>query len=256
MLESFEKLIEDAAGEVGLQISDSAGSLNLSHNAERVFSAASVVKLPILCTYFEECNLGNVDPEEVVSIHPDDLASGTGVLRGLPLAAQARLSDLASLMITVSDNSATNMLIERLGMDRINQTCSDLGLASTALQRRMCDFERADAGFDNLMTAADTVRLLEVVLESANAGETWAEEYLKILGAQQFKSKLPYHFPISADFRHKTGERPRYEHDAGVLLHDDRTVVIALFTEGFPTRQSGIEFCQEIGQELALCLAL
>src|SRR5690606_14639683 len=114
----------------------------------------------ILWAFLEQADAGALDPAEWWTLGDHHRVDGTGVLRHLQAGARLTLLDLATLMIVVSDNTATNALIDRLGMASIQVTISRLGLAGTRLGRKMYDFEARARGFENVTCARDIAALL------------------------------------------------------------------------------------------------
>jgi beta-lactamase class A len=160
-------------------------------------------------------------------------------------------------MISVSDNTAANLLIDRLGMDTINGGFRELGLTGTVLGRKMLDFEAKKAGKDNYTTAGDVAVLLETLHSGKNLPVSARNRMMEILSAQKLNSKLPGMIPVldvddvELFLAHKTGELPGNEHDAGVFFFRGRKpVVVSVLTEGLKDRSEGVEFCARIGRIL------
>jgi Beta-lactamase enzyme family len=120
-----------------------------------------LIKLPILAAFWETVEAGRLDPRERVTVSAEALrVEGTGVLKALAPGLQPTWSDLATLMITVSDNVATNLIIDRLGMGPIQSWIDKAGLGETRIERRMMDREAMSAGRGNWTSAADMEAML------------------------------------------------------------------------------------------------
>lgn len=143
----IDSLVTDFPGSVSIVISKAGSSERISIDDERPFIAASLIKLPILWEFFRQCDAGRLDPDEPYRLADADKVQGFGVLRQLASGATLRLIDLATLMIVVSDNTATNLLIDRLGLDAIDNTIRGLGLSGTSLKRKM--FDHSDPMLEN-----------------------------------------------------------------------------------------------------------
>ena len=241
-------------GTAGVVVRDAAGGDTLAHNADRSFPSASLIKLAVLWELYAGASAGRVDPFEVLAYDRSRFVEG-GLLHHVLGGATFRLDDLALLMVSVSDNTAANLLMDRLGMDRINASMRALGLGRTVLGRRMLDFEAKKRGEDNFTSPGDVADLLKRMLSGPELSPEWRARVFDILSAQKLNSKLPAHIPyadvddIEAFLAHKTAELPGCEHDAGVFFHrGNRPVVTVVMTEGIGHRAEGAAFCARIGK--------
>lgn len=224
--------------------------------------AASIIKLLIAWEAHRQAETGALTLDEAVPVPPQQAVGGTGVLHLLSPGAALTWRDLVALMLAVSDNTATNLLIDRLGMDAVNLTAQALGLSATVLQRKMMDFAARAAGRDNFTSAADTARLLTFLvlpslgpgLNSPDAGANRlisaaaCRSLMDILEKQQFNHKLPALLP-GVRCAHKTGELPGLEHDAGVIyLPDGHPLVVAVFTWELRSNAEGVRTIAEVAR--------
>lgn len=209
-----------------------------SLHPEQVFPAASLAKVPILVELARRLEANPRSSERHLtwetrySVTDAACVPSSGVLADLSADLQPTLYDLAHLMITISDNTASNMLLDILGMEAINAAMHDLGLAHTRLERRFMDFKARQAGRDNRTSAADMTRLLTLLATNQLPG---TEVMRKILLRQNENSLLSAYLPEDALFAHKTGALPGLLHDAGVLYrsqnHPHSLVIVALTAE-------------------------
>ncbi|MCC6179395.1 MAG: serine hydrolase [Chloroflexi bacterium] len=214
----------------------------------RHFPSASVIKLSILWTFFEQAERGALNPAEPWTLSVHERAQGSGVLRLLDGGARLTLRDLATLMIVVSDNVATNVLIDRLGLTVISATLDRLGLADTRLQRRMFDFEARERGLDNVTTPTDTAALLLRFARGDGLSDASAACARDILLGQQLNAGLPARLPFGTAVAHKTGGLPGLFHDAGWIEHGGERVVVAAFTDGLANDGDGAAALAAIGE--------
>jgi beta-lactamase class A len=198
---------------------------------EDVVPAASTIKVPILLAALEEVASGRLQLGDRLAV-PARRVGGSGVLQALPGLASLTLADLLTLMIIVSDNAATNVIIELVGMDRINRFCAEQGLVGTVLRRRMMDAEASRQGLENTTTAVDQAILLDAIAEGALLTERLRAFALQTLTAQQFADALPSLLPDGTEVAHKTGELPGVRHDVGIIAaaNGRRAVVAVLVT--------------------------
>src|SRR6478735_1293151 len=128
--------VEAQSGTAGVAIVTPAGE-RFSHNGGKVFRSASTVKIPVMVEIFRLIEQGELDPTDLIVLGDDDHVPGSGVLTHLHEGLELTLDDLLYLMISISDNSATNMLVDLAGLEAINATMRDLGMVESSMNRRM-----------------------------------------------------------------------------------------------------------------------
>ena len=126
---------------------------------ERVVPAASTIKVPILVAVLRLVARGDLGLADRVQLG-DDRVGGSGPLAALTSVTQLPVGELLDLMITLSDNDATNALLDLVGVGVVDRLCPELGMGRTSLRRRLMDLEAARAGRDNTTCAADLARVL------------------------------------------------------------------------------------------------
>ncbi len=187
----------------------------VSLHADQLFPAASLAKVPILIEVARQVESTALAWETRYSLPASVRASSSGVLAHLSPLLQPTLHDLAHLMITISDNTAANMLLHLVGFDAVNTTMRQLGLSATRLERRFMDFAARQQGRDNWTTAGDMARLFTLLGSQALPG---SQTMLEILLRQNDYSLLPGYWGEELPFAHKTGDLPGVTHDAGILF--------------------------------------
>lgn len=229
-------------GEVGLLVTDLAGRELFALNPDRSFPAASTIKVPLLVQALEEAQAGRLDLGGRVTLRAEDRVPGAGVLHELEAGLALTWQDVLTLMIVVSDNTATNMLIGRLGVEGVNAWVSRHGLTKTRLvgplqlpPERQTEAQRR--GERNRTTARDQVALLGRLARGELLDPPHTELALSILARQQLRDMLGRHVPRDAEgeplyqVASKSGELRGVHHDVGVLF-TPRPLVVALLSEG------------------------
>ncbi|MCI0396086.1 MAG: class A beta-lactamase-related serine hydrolase [Chloroflexi bacterium] len=245
----LEELVAALPGRAGVVVKELATGQALCLNASAPFPAASVIKLAILWTFFQEVEAGRLPAAERVTLAPGHQVGGSGVLQALAPGLAPTWQDLARLMIIVSDNMATNLLIDRLGQETINQAIAGLGLRVTCLQRKMMDYARAQQGFNNVITAEETVSLLEHIVTPGRLSPSSHQAMLEILRQQQLNDYLSRDWPEEVVFAHKTGTLSDAAHDAGILFLDGRSpLILVALTAGLADNFAGAAFCARLGR--------
>ncbi len=205
--------------------------------------AASTIKLAILIALAEAFDARRLDPEQRASVSPVDKVAGSGVLNWLHDGLTLTLAALAWLMIAISDNTASNMLIDRLGFDAVRATCARLGTTHAALNRH---FMRASD--PNIVSADDLVTLLAAIAEDRAALPERCAWMRRLLADQQVRNRLARHLPEDVEFAGKSGWQDGISHDCGLLTSPGGTLAIAALTEGFPDIHEANTFLSRIGQ--------
>ena len=197
-------------------LNGTSGGQQAGVNEDLTLQSASLIKLLILYELLRQVDEGKISLEEPLG--------GTTV------------RSLAESMIEVSDNAATNLLIDRLGFDNINAEAGHLDLEQTHLGRHMLDFTARARGEDNYTSASDMVTLLTDIWKGTLLSPGSRRFALYMLEHQQRNIKIPAALPSDVRVLHKTGELPGIQHDTGiVILPDGKVFVIAVLTEGDDT---------------------
>lgn len=205
-------------GRVGFYFKDLVTGEMYEHNGALPLLAASVIKLPVMAEAFRQMEARLVNRDERFILKPEDKLPGCGVLNLLHDGTEVTFLDLVTLMIVLSDNSATNLVIRRLGMDAINENIKNLGLAGTRLNRLLFDAEASAQGLENTVSAADMGKLLEMIYRSALVSKKASEEMLAILFEQRLNGKLPLSLPREVAVANKTGEDEGITNDVGIVM--------------------------------------
>lgn len=216
VLDTLLPRLASMPGEVSFYGKDLSTGEACAYQADLPLVAASVIKLPILVEAFRQAKEGRVRMDEEFSIRPEQKMPSCGALTYLHDGLRVTLRDLCVLMIIVSDNTATNILIDRLGMDAVNETVRRLGLGQTTLRRKLFDAEASARGVENTIAAAEMGRLLEKLYRGQCVSPVADREMLDILRDQRLNGKMPF-FLHGTPIAHKTGEDSGITHDVGIV---------------------------------------
>ena len=214
-------------GVVGVTIQDLTTTERFALRGDTVFTQASAIKLPVLVELFRQVEQGRHGLDDLITLEQDDVVPGSGVLQRLtPGSVRMTLRDVATLMVTVSDNTATNMIIDRVGMENVNQTMARLGLPHTKLQRKMMDSEAWLADRENLSTPNEQARLLELIHRGDVLNDASRKELLHILSIPK-SSRIRPLLPSGTRVAHKTGTVSGVVVDVGIVYLEGRPFIIA-----------------------------
>jgi beta-lactamase class A len=254
MVDKIKEEIDKFKGICGVIIKNENTGELLQYNEKLVFPSASIIKLSILLELFKRIENGEFSLEDRVMLKDSDKVGGFGVLKELDCNLNLTIKDLATLMIILSDNVATNKLIDILGMDSINNTVKELGMKDTVLGRKMMDEEAKKRGLDNYTSAKDTLTIFEAYLNPSKIVELCPKNrdtIIDILKKQQCNNKLPFLMPKDIAFGHKTGDLPGVEHDAGILFSKTGNIIIVVLTKDLEDNAYGVQFNNNIGKIVA-----
>ncbi len=258
--------------------------------ADEPMNALSVIKIPIMVLAYRDAEAGKLNLDERYTLRPEDRRRGSGLLQTFAPGLSPTYRDLVTQMIVTSDNSATDLLIARLGLDRVNALLEETGFEKTRLLRTTGDLFRRvweledpkhaalspaevfDRGFPEgpgafersftfegnssewlgRMTARETSRLLEQIYAGGIASRASCDEMIAILKLQFYSSRLPRFLPDGVEAAHKTGDWPPIAgNDAGILFHPGGPTIVSVFVNQNRTDFNEVEATEgEIARKL------
>jgi len=238
-----------SSGAFACHVIDVGGKQEWAYQSDLQRPAASIVKVPVLIELFARADKGQLSLDGTLTLKAPDKVGGAGVLLELHDGLPLTLRDLAILMTVVSDNTASNMLIDRLGMDAINRRIETIGMPQTVLGRKfMIDPNALHA--KNFTSARDMAHMFARLLRGELLGPSATEEVIGILKRQQYREKLPLLLPEDLPVAHKTGEISGTRHDAGLVLLPGRPYAICCMTWDLQDVLAGDRAIAEVSRAL------
>ena len=155
--------ISQFKGETGIVVKDLETGWELSYGKNQLFPSASLVKIPLMAACFLAADQGRIKLDRNIALKSVDKLTGSGVLKDMPAGTTFSVERLTGLMIYDSDNTATNIVTNLLGIDYLNRTFKTFGLKDTELSRKIADYRLRDKGIENYTTAEDMALLLEKI---------------------------------------------------------------------------------------------
>ena len=191
------RAISDAhTGKCTWSVTDLASGEHIAHDEHTVMPTASLIKVPILVALYQAVADGTLRLEDRTSYREEHRTLGSGVLSKLAYGVEMTVRDAAVLMMTISDNSATNMCIDMVGIDEINALMQKLELSATKLFVRLGD---RSAGLDarkmNVSSAADVTRLLAMIARHECVSPDASEDMLRIMRRCDYRHELSLELP-------------------------------------------------------------
>jgi beta-lactamase class A len=255
----IERLADVTGGIVGVAATQVATGRHIGYREDELFPTASVIKLPLLVTLYEDAIAGRIDLSERVVYREETKVAGSGVLQYLDDGLDPTLRDLSVLMMSVSDNTATDLLFDRVGTARIEATMARLGLSSIrvpfdirAMLMELVDMDHSrEGGYEELRTLlrlsagsggrsmipdqadrttpADMCRLLELIESRAVLDADACAAIIELMKRIQSGTRIPGLLPKGTVVAHKTGSYRRLRNDVGIVYAPKGPYVIALF---------------------------
>lgn len=204
-------------GRVGFYYHNLATAETIAHAADERYLAASVIKLPICAAVARMADDGRADLDEHIPVRECDIVPGCGTLQHMAAEVDVlSVRTLCRLMITVSDNMATNLLINRFGISTLNAEFAAMGLTGTRLERKMFDAAASAAGLQNRIVPREMGGLLAAIHAHTLGSETASRFVEQTLLAQQINHKIPGYLK-GVRIAHKTGEDTGITNDVGIV---------------------------------------
>ena len=217
-------------GVIGVAILDLSSGKKFLLHADDVFPQASSIKIAVLAELYRQAQDGKLKLTDLYTVQASDLVTDSDIMGGLtPGVTRITLRDLATMMVAVSDNSATNVLIDRVGMENVNALLDSLGLAHTRLRRKMMDLKAAGQGRENISTPGEMMALLENLYRGKILNQQMTNDFFKMLSTHK-ESFIPRDLPEGLKVANKPGELEGVRNDSGVVFVEDRPYVICVMT--------------------------
>lgn len=218
-------------GEVGIIVKDIEMNWERSFNKDKLFPSASLAKIPIMAACFLAAEQGRIKLDRNIALKASDKLTGSGVLKDMPVGTIFSVERLIGLMIYDSDNTATNILTNLLGIDYLNSVFKTFGLKNTDLSRRIADYKSRDKGIENYTTAEDMALLLEKVYHKSLSSKYVSEQCINMLKLMRMNDRIPKYLPVEVSVIHKTGLERSVCHDAGLVYTNKGDFLIVVLTK-------------------------
>jgi beta-lactamase class A len=256
------ELASSAGGVFGIAAKDLATGREILMNADHQFVAASIIKIPIMVEGFRQAEEGLISLQTKVKLADTDKVGGAGILKVMSQGIKIPVIDLIRLMIVISDNTASNILVDLLGMDRVNRTMQELGLTGIILRRKFMTLPQAVQAA-NSVTAQDISCLLEKIAKGQVVSRRACEEMVKIMKEQQWDDLIPALIPVSGgkeeslvgqvknvEIAHKTGSVSGVRHDAAIVYTGSVNYVVTILASDLPDTRHGEDAIRRISLEI------
>jgi beta-lactamase class A len=226
----IERVANGLDGVMGVAIKDLTTGEEVMLNAQLTFPTGSSIKIPVLIELYKQAAAGKYQLADQRWVERKDRTGGSGVLLHFgEHSSNLSLRDLAVLMIVLSDNTATNMLIEQTGMASVNRTLDELGLSQIRLRRKMIDQVASARGDENTATPQSALSLMEKLYRGEIGNRQLSDDVLRVLKLRK-NSPIPRLLPTNLEIANKPGGIEGAACDWAVVYVPGRPYAIAVMT--------------------------
>ncbi len=262
-LSQIKSLVSAINGQVGVAALNLENDKSIYLNENATFFMASVFKIPLLITLYKQVDLGHIDMKQRVTLSQDLKTGGSGVLRELMPGIQPTFFDLAMLMIIISDNTATDILYNMIGKDKINAFMNENNLSKTVTPMSCQDLLSSLAGIEppksapyedlariidgiyippnncsalnenksNVSTPSEMIELMKLLTTGNILSESSTNAVLSILKSQKLKSIIPHYIPKNIQIANKTGGIYSVRCDVGTVWGSEGPYAVAIMAK-------------------------
>ncbi len=226
-------------GVMGLAIEDLTSGDHIFLREDEVFAQASSIKITVLANLYLQAQQGKLKLTDLYTVQSSDLVPDSDIMGGLtPGVTRLTLRDLVTMMVAVSDNSATNVLIDHVGMQNVNAMLDSLGLTHTRLRRKMMDLQAAKEGRENISTPHEMMMLLDAIYHGKLLNKESTADFFKMLSTNK-DSWIPRDLPPDLKVANKPGSLEAVRNDSGIVFVEGRPYVICVMTSFLRNERDG-----------------
>lgn len=234
----LQKIIDSSPSLTGLMAVDLTNGESISINADLIFTQASAIKIPILMEVYKQAHEKKFELSDIRPLSASNTVAGSGILNAMVDPVHLSIRNFCMLMIGLSDNSATNTLIELVGMKNVSNTMQSLGFVNTRLQRKMIDQQASLRNEENVSTPAEAVRIMKLLHEGKFIDKATSEDVLSILKKNPIEnSKIASGVPANVKLAFKTGGMGGVSTEWAIVYLQNRPYAIAIM-ENYKTAAS------------------
>jgi beta-lactamase class A len=246
---SIQNVDQHLDGVMGVAIEDLTTGDHFFLHEDEVFAQASSIKITVLANLYLQAQQGNLKLTDPYTVQSSDLVPDSDIMNGLtPGVTRLTLRDLATMMVAVSDNSATNVLIDRVGMPNVNAMLDSLALPHTRLRRKMMDLQAAKEGRENISTPHEMMTLLDAIYHGRVLNKESTADFFKVLSTNK-NSWIPRDLPAEIKIANKPGALEAVRNDSGIVFVAGRPFVICVMTSFLRNERDGEEAISRVSLE-------
>ena len=250
LLKDIKSIVKKSGMQMGVCAIDLRSGAHVDVNGDTRMVAASMIKLIVAASFLQYVEDGKASLKDSYTLKESDIVGGTGSIGGLGEGAEVTYGKLLEKMISESDNTAANILIDEMGMGLVNRTARELGLSSTKLNRLMMDEQAIEEGVENYVSANDVAMILELAYSGQLVSAKASKTLISALEKQTEKDGILQGLPRTVKLAHKTGSLTNAQHDGGIVEDPnghDFILVVLCGGKGY-SQDSALEAMKKIGK--------
>jgi beta-lactamase class A len=243
---NIQQVDQHLDGVMGVAIEDLTTGDHFLLREDEVFAQASSIKITVLANLYLQAQQGKLKLTDLYTVQSSDLVPDSDIMGGLtPGVTRLTLRDLATMMVAVSDNSATNVLIERVGMQNVNAMLDSLNLTHTRLRRKMMDLQAARQGRENISTPREMMALLDAIYRGKVLNKESTDDFFQMLSTNK-DSFIPRDLPAGLKVANKPGELEAVRNDSGIVFVEGHPYLICVMTSFLRNERDGEEAISKV----------
>jgi len=248
MVDGLEKLSRAYPGRVGIYIKDLETGKTWDYGADALFPSASLIKVPIMAAVFEKIKLGALTLDTQIKLTRHERVGGSGSLKWVRDGTSLSVMEIIYKMITESDNTATRMLIDYVGMPYLAGAFTAFGLEHTNITQEGMSLSSGRVPRENYTTAREMASLMERIYTGNLVSRESSEFMLDVLKHNKSRSRLRKGLPLGWEIGHKTGLLRKSCHDVGIVFSPRGDYVIAVLTSQAPNYTTAKNFISKVAK--------
>ncbi|MFA5840297.1 MAG: serine hydrolase [Candidatus Margulisiibacteriota bacterium] len=252
MQQKTQKVTAPFGKKVGVYFIDLKTGQSFSINGENKFPTASVGKVPVMATVYHLAELKELSLEKKIPLKQKDKLGGSGVLQWLTANKEYTVWNYTRMMISLSDNTATKILCDNIGLDKINQYMALLGLTDTRIVDNTMLKEYPELTI-NITTPKDMAMLVQYIKEASHFSKDSSQQMLSFMHNQRYRWGIWRGVPKGVQVADKTGNLDGVLNDVGVVYSPAGNYVVSIFTNQMPKKRVARKLVNEISKTIYNC---
>lgn len=230
------EILKEAAklqGKIGIYYKNLKSGKKITSLENEKFISASTIKLPMLCAVYKMVHENRTSFDSKVKVSYDKRVPSCGAFNSFTDEPIVDIRTLCKLMITISDNTAANIIMEYFGIETLNQEFRDMGMKETHLERLFYDDEKQAEGFDNRIVPWEMGVLLERLYNGEIISKDASRDILTVLKEQQIRHLIPTYIEDYTEVGNKTGSARGITCDSAIIFGDNPFVYVVISNDTF-----------------------
>ena len=250
-MKEIKRYLDGRLGKYSFYFEDLDSGYTYGLDESEKMPSASCIKLPIAIALFKEIEQGKIDLNEKVYISKDEMVDGIGILFEFE-EREYSIKEIVIAMLALSDNTATNKVIDLVGIKRINEIAKEMGLVQTELNRKMRDVELKEKGVENYSSSSDLSKCFKILYNKSYLNEKNSEYIVNVLTRQQVRNKIPFYIPKKEwnNIANKSGSLNGVENDAALMMVTKGNFVFTIMSEELPNNVYGLVTISRVAKML------